>query len=162
MTRPELTERRLMRQEQPSAQLSQPPWLILFDGICGWCTGWVRFLIKYDPDKRFQFAPLQSPLGQQLLIKYDLPQVEFSTFVVITSEGYWTKSTAALHLIYRLGGIWRMAYIFILIPKCLRDWGYDLIAHYRYQLRGRLTTCYRPPQEYQDRFLHDVYWTNEP
>ncbi len=132
------------------------PWLILFDGVCGWCTGWVRFLIKHDSHKRFQFAPLQSPLGQHLLATYNLPQDNFSTFVVITPDGHFTKSTAVLHIMHHLGGLWRMLYIFILIPKSLRDRGYDLIAQYRYRLRGTLTTCYRPPQEYQDRFLYDV------
>ena len=145
-----------MKPKQPTGNFTQTSWLILFDGVCGWCTGWVRFLIRHDSHKRFQFAPLQSPLGQQLLKKYDLAQAELSTFVVITSDGYLTKSTAALHLMHRLGGMWRILYIFILIPAFLRDWGYDLIARCRYQLRGTLTTCYRPPQEYEDRFLYDI------
>ncbi len=91
-----------------------------------------------------------------MLTKYELPQKAFSTFVVINPDGYLTKSTAALHLIHHLGGLWRMLYVFILIPKPLRDWVYDLMTHYRYQLRGTLTTCYRPPQEYQDRFLYNI------
>ncbi len=145
-----------MKPRQSTAHVTQTPWLILFDGVCGWCTGWVHFLIHHDPDKRFQFAPLQSPLGQRMLKEYHLAQAELSTFVVITSDGYLTKSTAALHLMHRLGGMWSILYLFILIPKFLRDWGYDLIARYRYRLRGTLTTCYRPPQEYEDRFRHDV------
>lgn len=145
-----------MKLTQPSEQSSQTSWLILFDGVCGWCTGWVQFLIKRDTNKWFQFAPLQSPLGQHLLTTYNLPQENFSTFVVVTPEGYFTKSTAALHIMHRLGGMWRIWYVFILIPKSLRDRVYDFIAQYRYQLRGTLTSCYRPPQEYQDRFLYDV------
>ena len=145
-----------MKQKQPTGHFTQTPWLILFDGVCGWCTGWVRFLIKFDPDKRFQFSPLQSALGQHMLNKYDLVPAGLSTFVVITSDGYLTKSTAALHLMHRLGGMWRIVYIFILIPQFFRDWVYDLIARYRYQLRGTLTACYRPPQEYEDRFLYDI------
>ena len=145
-----------MRPKQPSEQLSQSPWLILFDGVCGWYTGWVRFLVKRDTRKRFQFAPLQSPLGQDLLATYYLPQEIFFTFVVVTPDGYLTKSTAALNIMHHLGGMWRMWYVFILVPKSLRDRVYDFIARYRYQLRGTLTTCYRPPQEYQDRFLYDV------
>ncbi len=146
----------MMKLHQPSERPSPTPWLILFDGVCGWCTGWVRFLITHDSHTRFQFAPLQSPLGQHLLATYNLPQDNFSTFVVITPDGHFTKSTAALHIMHHLGGLWRMLYIFILIPKSLRDRGYDLMAQYRYRLRGTLTTCYRPPQEYQDRFLYDV------
>lgn len=132
------------------------PWLILFDGVCGWCTGWVRFLIKRDSQKQFQFAPLQSPFGQQLLSTYHLSQENFSTFVVITPDGYLLKSTATLQIMRHLGGYWRLLYIFILLPQSLRDRVYDVIARNRYQLRGTLTTCYRPPQEYQDRFRYNV------
>lgn len=146
----------IMRQKQPSEQSSQSPWLALFDGVYGRCTGWVRFLVKRDTRKLFQFAPLQSPLGQHLLATYNLPQENFSTFVVVTPDGYLTKSTAALNIMHHLGGMWRMWYVFVLVPKSLRDRVYGFIARYRYQLRGTLTTCHRPPQEYQDRFLYDV------
>ncbi len=146
-----------MKQKHTAEYHPPTPWLILFDGVCGWCTGWVRFLVRHDSEKRFQFAPLQSPLGQQQLAKYNLSQENFSTFVVISPENYFTKSTAALHIIHRLGGLWRILYYpLILLPTVLRDSIYDLIAHCRYQLRGTLTTCYRPPPEYQDRFRYEV------
>jgi len=141
---------------QPHKHSHPTPWLILFDGVCGWCTGWVRFLIKRDTHKRFQFAPLQSPLGQHLLATHNLPQENFLTFVVITPDGFFTKSTAALHIMHHLGGLWPMLYAFRLIPKSLRDKVYDVIAHSRYRVGGTLTTCYRPPQEDQDRFLFEV------
>ena len=150
-----LSKRYRMKKRHPSPHLPQTPWLILFDGICGWCTGWVRFLIHHDTQKRLQFAPLQSPLGQQQLEKYHLSQENFSTFVVIAPDGYFTKSTAALRIMRHLGGRWRILYAFILIPQSLRDGVYDLIARYRYQLRGKLTACYRPPPEYQDRFRYE-------
>ena len=145
-----------MTHTQPVEHVSQSPWLILFDGVCGWCTGWVRFLLKHDSHKRFQFAPLQSPLGQQQLAAYHFPQHPFSTFVVITPNGCVTKSTAALQIMRHLGGLWSIFYIFIVVPKILRDGIYDFVARHRFQLRGTLTTCYRPPEEYQDRFLYDV------
>jgi predicted DCC family thiol-disulfide oxidoreductase YuxK len=145
-----------MKQKQPSEHPSPTPWLILFDGVCGWGTRWVRFLIKHDSHKPFQFTPLQSPLGQHLLATYNLSQENVSTFVVGTPDGYFTKSTAALYIMRHLGGLWPMLYVFIIIQKSLRDRVYGLVARYRYQLRRRLTTCYRPPQKYQDRFLYDV------
>jgi len=152
----EACERNVMKPNQPSEHPPHTPWLILFDGICGWCTGWVRFLMTRDSHKRFQFAPLQSPLGQRLLATYHLPQENFSTFAVITPNGSLTRSTAALHIMRHLGGPWRMLYVFILVPKPIRDTIYRILAGYRYQLRGTLTSCYRPPQKYQDRFLYDT------
>ena len=144
---------------KPKASLEpsqQTPWLILFDGICGWCTGWVRFLIEHDSHRRLQFAPLQSPIGQHLLATYNFPQENFSTFVLVTSDNYFTKSTAALLIVRRLGGLLSFLYAFIVIPKILRDGLYDIIARYRYHLRGTLTACYQPPQKYKDRFVYEV------
>ena len=145
-----------MKPKDDHKPVQQIPWLILFDGVCGWCTGWVRFLIKIDSHKRFQFAPLQSPLGKHLLNTHKLSHKNISTFVVVTSDGFFTKSTAALLIAHRLGGLWRFFYAFSFVPKFLRDGIYDLMARYRYLLRGTLTTCYQPPKEYQDRFVYDV------
>ncbi len=147
---------RSMKPTLSSQRLPQTGWLILFDGICGWCTGWIRFLITRDTEKKFQFAPLQSPLGQQFLSKYELPQQEFSTFVVVTPDGHLTKSTAALNIARQLGGIWPIFSVFLLLPKNLRDGVYDFIARHRYQLRGTLDACYAPPEEHRDRFRYDV------
>ena len=135
---------------------SQAPWLILFDGVCGWCTGWVRFVIRRDSAKTFQFASLQSPLGQHLLATYHLPQEDFSTFILVTHDGHWVKSTAALKILNQLGGFWRLFSLFTMVPLALRDRIYDVIARHRYRLRGKLTTCYRPPEEYRDRFPNDL------
>jgi len=145
-----------MNQKHQPSHTSPTPWLILFDGVCGWCTGWIRFLITRDSHKRFQFAPLQSPLGQHLLGTLNLSQEHFSTFVVITPDGYFTKSTAAFRIMQHLGGPWSLLTIFLYVPMFLRDHVYDLIARHRYQLRGTLSACYRPPPEYQDRFRYEV------
>ncbi len=148
--------RGLFMHSSPNHSSSQYPWLILFDGLCGWCTGWVRFLVKHDTHRRFEFASLQSPIGQRLLKTHGLLQDELSTFVVITPDGYLTKSTAALTIAYRLGGIWRLLYVLIFLPRAARDRAYDLVARHRYQLRGKFTTCYQPSKEYRDRFRYEV------
>ena len=40
--------------------------LILFDGVCVLCSGWVRFVIERDAAERFRFVPIQSPYGSAL------------------------------------------------------------------------------------------------
>ena len=42
--------------------------VVLFDGVCNLCNGFVQFIIKRDPKARFKFAALQSELGQRLLV----------------------------------------------------------------------------------------------
>jgi len=41
--------------------------VILFDGVCNLCNGFVTFFIARDPDRRFQFGALQSPAARRLL-----------------------------------------------------------------------------------------------
>ena len=41
--------------------------LILFDGVCNLCNGFVQFVIRHDSEGRFRFAALQSAAGQAVL-----------------------------------------------------------------------------------------------
>ena len=47
--------------------------LLLFDGVCNVCNVFVNFVLDFDASGSFYFVPLQSPVGQQLLAKYNLP-----------------------------------------------------------------------------------------
>ena len=40
--------------------------MILFDGVCVFCSRWVRFVAKRDAAKRFRFTPIQSDYGARL------------------------------------------------------------------------------------------------
>ena len=44
--------------------------LILFDGECVFCSGWVQFLLKRDKEKRYRFIVAQTPLGEALYRHY--------------------------------------------------------------------------------------------
>ncbi len=65
-------------------------------------------------------------------------------------------STAALKILNQLGGFWRMACLFTMVPMALQDQIYDIIAQYRFRLKCKLTACYRPPEEYRNRFLNNL------
>ena len=40
--------------------------VILFDGVCIFCSRWVRFVATRDTAKRFRFTPIQSAYGTRL------------------------------------------------------------------------------------------------
>jgi len=130
-----------------------PPRLILFDGICHLCTGSVLFVISHDPEGRFSFASLQSAAGQEVLSRYDLPLAAFDSFIYVREGRVYQRSTAALTVVKDIGGIWKVFYIFMIIPRPLRDWLYDLVAKNRYSLFGKRDTCMLPTPELQKRFL---------
>lgn len=127
--------------------------VLLFDGICVLCNHTVPFVVKHDRHKKILMAALQSEAGQQLLLKYGLPLENFKTFVFIENSVAYTRSTAALKFFRALGGFYKILYAFMIIPRPLRDWVYDLVSKNRYHWFGRRDICLVPTPEIQDRFL---------
>ncbi len=127
--------------------------ILLFDGVCNLCNHTVQFIIKRDKGAKFKFAALQSDIGQALLKKYDLPLKDFESFVLIRKGNYYQRSSAALQVAKVLGWPWRLFYIFILIPKFIRDFFYNIISNSRYNVFGRQDSCMIPSPELKERFL---------
>lgn len=129
--------------------------VLLFDGVCNLCNSFVRFVVKFDAEGTFRFAPLQSPVAEELLARYDLEpdDEEFDTVVLVEDGEASTKSTAALKVARRLDGPWPLVFPFIFLPERLRDGVYDLVARYRYRVFGKKDECPIPDPELRERFV---------
>lgn len=127
--------------------------IILFDGACALCNNSVRFIIKRDKKKKFYFTSLQSTAGQQLLKKYQLSSIQFDAFVFIENGKVYTKSSAALRVVKRLGGLWIFLYAFIIVPPFIRNGIYNWVARNRYKWFGKCDSCMLPTPELRTRFL---------
>lgn len=127
--------------------------IILFDGVCNFCNDWVNFVIKNDKKNHFKFAPLQSEIAQEFLDKYNINKEETDSVVVIENEKAYTHSTAALKIAKGLGGVWSLAYAFVIVPKFIRDAAYNLIARNRYKWFGKKDACMMPTPEIKAKFL---------
>jgi predicted DCC family thiol-disulfide oxidoreductase YuxK len=134
--------------------LATPVSIILFDGVCNLCNGFVQFVIERDPAARFRFGALQSERAQSLLASAGCQAPVRETVVLIEDGRVFTRSTAALRIVRRLQLPWPLAYGFILIPRPLRDAVYDWIARHRYRWFGQREQCMLPTPERRDRFLH--------
>src|SRR5882724_3502164 len=76
--------------------------LILFDGLCVLCSGWVRFVIERDAAERFRFVPIQSPYGSALASRFAIsPENPETNAVVLASRAYF-KSDAAIAVLSSL------------------------------------------------------------
>ncbi len=127
--------------------------IVLFDGVCNLCNASVQFILERDAKERFRFASLQSEAGQQLLQQFHLPTNDFDTFLLVEGDTYYTRSTAALRVARNLHGAWKYMYVFIAVPKFLRDAVYGFVARNRYQWFGKQETCWMPTPELKARFL---------
>ena len=136
-----------------------PPILVFYDGVCGLCDGFVRFLLKRDHAARFTFATLQGTLAREVLPPHGIDPAELSSVVVVTGwrsadEHVFTRSRAVLEAAASLGGAWRLAAsLGRLVPQPLADFFYGLVARFRYRVFGKFETCPIPPPEWRDRFL---------
>jgi predicted DCC family thiol-disulfide oxidoreductase YuxK len=127
--------------------------IVVFDGSCGLCNGWVDFVLRHDVRGVFRFTPLQSPTGASLLDTYGLPATDTSSIVLVTEQGALRQSTAVLHILRRLGGIWSLGYAAIVIPTGIRDAVYDFVAAHRYQWFGTQDVCRMPTPAERKRFV---------
>src|SRR5664279_1083981 len=101
--------------------------IILFDGVCNLCNGAVQFVIKRDNKDRFLFASLQSGEGIEILKEYNLSSNKMNSFFLAEDGKVYDKSTAALKVLKNLSGLWRLFYIFIIVPKFIRDGVYSWV-----------------------------------
>ena len=127
--------------------------LVLFDGVCNMCNGFVQFVIARDPDGCFQFGALQSSAARRVLDLHDRRGAVPETLVLIEDGDVFTASTAALRVARRLPFPWRLAAIFLATPRPLRDWIYGAIARRRYRWFGKRDHCMVPAPEIRSRFI---------
>lgn len=126
--------------------------VVLFDGVCNFCDGAVNFIIRHDDEKQFKFAPLQSEIGRQMQTKYGIGE-DVDTIILVEDGRAFTLSTAGLRVARGLGGLWSLAYAFIIIPAFIRDFCYRIFAKNRYRLFGRKDSCMLPTPDVRERFL---------
>ncbi len=127
--------------------------ILLFDGVCNLCNASVQWVLRRDRHARFQFAALQSEVGQRLLRQHGLDPASLDSVVLVDGDRVYLRSAAALGVAVRLGGFWRLMGVFYLVPALLRDLIYNWIARNRYRWFGRQEQCWLPRQEWKERFL---------
>jgi len=128
---------------------------VFYDGNCALCHGWVRFVLAEDTDgKAFRISPLQGELFATRFPAEERAPLPDSLAVLTEDERLLTRSAAVLHVLRRLGGLWRiMGAILVLTPRFILDWIYDRVAGARKQLfRAPENLCPVVSRELRRRF----------
>ncbi len=128
---------------------------IFFDGHCGLCHGFVRFVLREDQsDQPFLFAPLQGELVRSRITDAARAQLPDSIVVVDDKNNIFTRSAAIIYVMKRLGGLWLVAATLLnLVPRALRDFGYAVCASLRKAVFGTAQElCPLVPVQWRARF----------
>ena len=127
--------------------------IIIFDGHCALCSGWVRFVLRHDRTAAFRLLPAQTALGVALYRHYRLDPQDYETNILIADGIAFFKSESAIGMLERLGAPWSAARVLRLLPASLRDRLYEIVARNRLRWFGRREQCLISAPRYEDRFL---------
>ncbi|BFI70244.1 thiol-disulfide oxidoreductase DCC family protein [Yersinia pseudotuberculosis] len=127
--------------------------VIIYDGVCALCTGWVNFLIRHDRRHTVRLSAVQSKKGRALLEWAGLPTDKINTLVLIENQQVYLRSEAIFRVIANLPWPWRILGVLRIFPRPLRDRCYDGIALNRYRLFGRYDAVRTLKADHDRRFL---------
>jgi len=128
--------------------------LILYDGVCALCNGFVNFVLPRDSEGKVRFATLQGKWGRAV-VQRNAELAAVDSIILVTPSGAYVRSTAVLEIARYLGGLWTLLLVGYALPRALRDWIYDAVARRRYQTFGKYDACPIPPVDVRHRFLAD-------
>jgi predicted DCC family thiol-disulfide oxidoreductase YuxK len=126
--------------------------VILYDGVCVFCSRWIRFIAARDEAKRFRFTQIQSAYGTRLAQAFGIDPEDPDTNAVIHGGVAYFKSDAALTVLSNLSG-WRWTRLLFAVPKPLRNGVYNLVAKNRYRIFGKYDACFMPDAAMRARVL---------
>lgn len=133
-----------------------PKWpdddVILFDGVCIFCSRWIRFVASRDTARRFRFTPIQSAYGTRLAQAFGIDPDDPDTNAVVHGGQVFLKSDAALTVLSLLPG-WNWTRALFAVPGPLRNAVYDLVARNRYRIFGKYDACFVPGEDLRARVI---------
>jgi predicted DCC family thiol-disulfide oxidoreductase YuxK len=136
--------------------------LVVFDGNCVLCNGWVKWLTRRDRGDRFRFAAFSTPAVAPLLERHGLTvgageapgTVLAFRFTQGGGEQMLVRVAAVTAMLRELPRPWpAVAAVLGWVPGFLSDPAYRLVARWRYRVWGRLESCPIPTVEERKRFL---------
>ena len=127
--------------------------IILFDGVCNLCNKSIHRIIKNERKPIYQFASLQSTIGQKILTDFGKDTENLDSIVLIQNGRLHQKSRAILRICKTLKWPYPLVLVFWPIPFFIRDWVYNWVARNRYNWYGKKEECWIPTPDLQKRFL---------
>ena len=127
--------------------------VLLFDGECNLCNGFVQFVLRHERSASISFASLQSDAGRAVATSHSIDTGAFDTLVFVDGDRAYVRSDGALRLARYLDRPWSAAAGLRFVPRPLRDGVYRFVANHRHRWFGKPAACFVPTPELRSRFL---------
>jgi predicted DCC family thiol-disulfide oxidoreductase YuxK len=119
------------------ARSFKPSEVLYYDGRCALCHGFVSFCLAEERTGTLKYAPLQGAYFRATIpeaMRNGLPD----SLILRTADGILhVRSDAVIRVMDALGGLWTAAARLLrLVPRPLRNAGYDVVGALRYRMFG--------------------------
>lgn len=125
--------------------------VVFFDGVCNLCNSWVQWLIKRDKKNALHYSSLQSQYASQNVTDSEI--LTSDSIVFFINGVFYTRSSAVFQILKQLGWPYRLALVFYVVPRFIRDFVYNIVAKNRYKWFGKRATCMVPDASLKLKFL---------
>lgn len=107
--------------------------------------------MSQDQNETLQYAPLQGVTAKENLDPSFLQNL--NTVVYQENGKTYSEFEAIIKAISSIGGIWKLALIFRIIPDFIGNKVYQLVATNRYKWFGKRDACRMPTPEERNKIL---------
>lgn len=129
--------------------------IIFFDGECNFCNSTVNFIFRNNTKKNIFYSSLQSNFSKHFFLK-NKQDLDLSTIYYYTNGKIYNRSSAVLRLTKELKNRFKLLYVFIVVPKFIRDLLYRIIAKNRHKLYTKKVSCLIPSDSDGKYFLNEI------
>lgn len=127
--------------------------VVLYDGECKFCDGFVNFLIDRDRKGVFRYAALQSDLGRKIRAQFKVPD-NVDSVMLLDGARLSIQASAVANILLKLGIGWKIAGgVIKIVPGFISNFFYKIFAANRYKWFGKYDTCRIPDPHVRERFI---------
>lgn len=127
--------------------------IVLYDGQCLICDGFVRWIIRRDKKKIFKFSGLGSDKAEYEIIRRQIPMPKNGTVILLHRDIFQMESDAVISILKMMGLSSFLITFIQIFPKKWRDKIYGWIALHRYRIFKKRNYCPMPSPEEASRFV---------
>lgn len=127
--------------------MSEPHPIVVFDGECALCNGFVAWLIRHDSRGHFLIAGSAGDVGSAVVAAAGLDAPIAASTLIVWDGTAHVRSRAIIAVARGLPWPWRAAAGIRVVPAFARDAVYRFIAGRRLRVRADDPACGVPPAD---------------
>ena len=118
--------------------------IVVFDGVCVLCNGFIQWMIDKDTEQVFRYVSLQD---------FESSQTSMDSVLLYDQGLVYSKSDVSMEVVAKLNKPYQWLSVLRWVPLFIRDTVYVLIAKNRYRWFGKNDQCMLPTQAQKKLFI---------